>query len=253
VLRREGVPVWFSEWELKPSDSIADKIEHALAASDALVVLLSPAAVESSWVNRELDAFLSRQLRDRAVSVIPVVLKDCQIPASLASVVSIDLRYHFDAGVKRLAEQLAAILHVDFAKLTPHTFERLVADLLNKTGFEVDAVGRSADGGVDLVVSNPAGEVFSDRLIWAVQVKHYRQRRVGVGALREFLGAMMLRGMTSGLMVTSGNLTSVARDFTKLTLPLGVDLRVIDGAALTRLLIQYPELVQKYFSGGADT
>ena len=252
VFRGAGVPVWFSEWELRPNDSIVEKIEDALSASDALVVLLSRTAVASSWVKLELSAFLSRQLRDRAVNVIPVLLEDCEIPISLAGVVSIDLRYQFDEGVKRLSDQLVAISRVDLAKLDPLTFERLVADLLHKTGFEVGAIGRSGDGGIDLIATNPAAELLSDRPIWAVQVKHYRQRRVGVEALREFLGSMVLKGMSSGLMVTSGNLTSVARDFVESVRPRGVELRLIDGAAVTRLIIQYPDLVQKYFGAGAD-
>lgn len=252
VLRREGVPVWFSEWELRPTDSIAEKIEGALSASDALVVLLSRAAVASSWVKLELSTFLARQLRDRAVSVIPVLLEDCEIPISLAGVVSIDLRHQFDEGVKRLSDQLVAVSRVDLAKLDPQTFEHLVADLLQKTGFEVGAIGRSGDGGIDLIATNPAAELLSDRPIWAVQVKHYRQRRVGVEALREFLGSMVIKGMSSGLMVTSGNLTSVARDFVESVRPRGLELRLIDGAAVTRLIIQYPDLVRKYFGAGAD-
>src|SRR5438105_11735312 len=84
ALRRAGLRVWFDAWELAQGDSIADRIDQAVRSSDLLVVLLSPRSVESKWVQTELSAALARELKDRAITVIPALIEDCAIPLSLA-------------------------------------------------------------------------------------------------------------------------------------------------------------------------
>src|ERR1019366_9465903 len=85
ALQKEGLRVWFDAWELASGDSIVQRIEQAVATSDILVVLLSPNSVASRWVQTELSAaFLSRELRDRAITIIPAVIEDCEIPPLLA-------------------------------------------------------------------------------------------------------------------------------------------------------------------------
>ncbi len=40
-LRKDGLRVWFDEWEIKPGDSIPAKIEHGLENSRVLVLCMS--------------------------------------------------------------------------------------------------------------------------------------------------------------------------------------------------------------------
>ena len=40
-LRKDGVQVWFDEWEIKPGDSIPAKIEEGLERSRVLVLCMS--------------------------------------------------------------------------------------------------------------------------------------------------------------------------------------------------------------------
>ncbi|MBE3119032.1 MAG: toll/interleukin-1 receptor domain-containing protein, partial [Candidatus Atribacteria bacterium] len=48
-LRKDGLRVWFDEWEIKPRDSIPAKIEDGLEHSRVLVLCMSANAFGSDW------------------------------------------------------------------------------------------------------------------------------------------------------------------------------------------------------------
>jgi hypothetical protein len=254
-LRGAGLKVWFSEWELQPGDSIATRISEAVSASDFLLVLLSPRSVNSKWVQSELNSALSRELRTRAIRVIPVLIENCELPAFLADRAYLDLRSNFEGGIRRLIQQLGVALEIDFARLDPQSFENLVADLLRTLGFSIEHQTLSANTGFDFEATLSTEDPFGAHReeLWLVEVKHYKNQRVSVEALRQMIGYMTtLPGARKGLVVSSAQLTSAAQDvLAELTTRARVELRVIDGTELKQLLLQHPELVKRYFRQGA--
>ena len=247
--------MWFEAWEIQVGDSIADKINDALSASDVVVVLLSPASVESKWVQTELSTAFRDKLRDRAILIIPALIADCEIPAPLQQLRYFDMRSDLDQGVQQLALELGAVPRIDFAKLDARQFEQLVADLLADVGFDVRPAVGSDDSGVDLVASqvtrDPFGAFRSE--VWVVETKFYRDQRVSIGALRQMIGYLITSGFAKkGLVVTNGQLTSVARSYLHdARSRSGYELRVIDGTELIQLISARPALVDKYFAPSA--
>jgi hypothetical protein len=70
-LTKSGLQVWDPEREVLPGDDLSSKVSKALRDSDAMVVLVSPQAVESRSVRNEIEqALSSSQFRDRLVPVI---------------------------------------------------------------------------------------------------------------------------------------------------------------------------------------
>jgi TIR domain len=70
-----GVKVWFSPSHLRGADAWHDEIGKALARCNWFVVLVTPAAILSPWVRRELVFALSdRRYVDR---IVPVKLRRC--------------------------------------------------------------------------------------------------------------------------------------------------------------------------------
>jgi hypothetical protein len=57
TLRKEGVRVWFDEFEIKLGESIVSRIEHGLVSSKAGIIVLSPHALEKGWTTYESNAF----------------------------------------------------------------------------------------------------------------------------------------------------------------------------------------------------
>lgn len=105
-LQAVGYRSWYSQWELHPGDSIVERIEAALSASDVLVVVLSKKSVASGWVQRELNSVLIGQLSGAKVLVIPVLAEDCEIPRLLTDILYVDLRDDFETGFRALLDAL---------------------------------------------------------------------------------------------------------------------------------------------------
>jgi hypothetical protein len=73
TLESEGIRVWYGSRDILPGDNWAEKIAKALADSDAMVVLISPSALESSSVKREIEYALGKTDYNRH-RLIPVVV-----------------------------------------------------------------------------------------------------------------------------------------------------------------------------------
>jgi len=66
--------------------------------------------------------------------------------------------------------------------------------------------GANPDGGIDLIVSNAGINL-------GVQCKHWKSWKVGVKQMREFLGALVDRGLSNGTFITLQEYTSEAQEF----------------------------------------
>jgi hypothetical protein len=77
VLRDHGVPVWYSERDIKGAQQWHDEIGAALERCDWMVLILTPNANASKWVKRELLFALDEErYRDR---LVPIVAKACSL------------------------------------------------------------------------------------------------------------------------------------------------------------------------------
>ena len=171
ALRGAGLSVWFDEWVLLPGDSISQRIDEGLQASDLLLVLLSPSSVESRWVQEELNATLSLELRTRGVTVVPALIADCEMPPLLATRQYLDLRGDLEGGVQKLIEQLGVAPEIEFSRLDPRSFEKLVADLLVELGFSVELRRPARDSGFDFLATFTSNDPFGTerRESWLVE------------------------------------------------------------------------------------
>ena len=52
-LKALGHEPWLDEWEIKVGECIPSKIDHAIGEADYVIIVLSPDAVKSGWVERE--------------------------------------------------------------------------------------------------------------------------------------------------------------------------------------------------------
>jgi hypothetical protein len=75
VLKRHGVPVWYSRVNIRGAQQWHDEIGAALRRCDWFAVLLSPNSVESIWVKREF-LFALQQSRFEG-KIIPILLSPC--------------------------------------------------------------------------------------------------------------------------------------------------------------------------------
>lgn len=102
-------PIWYSDWALKPGDSIVEKINEALSQSDTLIVLLSNSSVNSLWVKREMNIILMSKLSGQNVKLIPVIIEKCAPPPLLQDTLCIDMTDDFNSGLIKLLSHLQNI------------------------------------------------------------------------------------------------------------------------------------------------
>jgi len=79
-LRLFGVKVWIDEGEIKVGDSLIEKIRRGIDQVDYLAVVLTPASANSEWVKKEVDIAMNQEIEGRKVKVLPLLLKNCEIP-----------------------------------------------------------------------------------------------------------------------------------------------------------------------------
>ena len=251
-LQQDGIRVWFDTYELMPGDSIAKTMEKAMVASDYLMVLLSPNSVNSVWV-QELGSTIGTDLTARDITVLPVLIADCVIPLRLLSYQFLDLRTDFDRGMNQLVKQINVASEIVFSGLDWLSFEALVTDLLAKLGFTlIQRGGTISDFGFDVKAQYPHTDPFGIEVTdtWLVEIKFYKRERADLKTIDRFAGYVSgLPVRSKGLLITNGQLTSAAREWLK-TKEAGsrVEIRVIDGTELKRLLLQHRDLIEKYFA-----
>lgn len=105
-LKSRGVPVWFDQWELRIGDSLTEKIEQGISQSGWLAVVLSRNSASSDWVQKELRAAQARELRDKNVFVLPIIIDDCEIPLFLMDKLYADFRESYEHGLEVLLKRV---------------------------------------------------------------------------------------------------------------------------------------------------
>ncbi len=103
----------------------------------------------------------------------------------------------------------------------PAKYEDVVASVFADLAFQAEAVGRSGDGGIDVVLTNSAGERIG------VQVRRWRNT-IQVEQLRGLVGALVLHGLTKGVFVTTSRFTAGARPLSGEAALRGLRLELVD-------------------------
>jgi hypothetical protein len=82
-LATAGHQPWLDEWEIVAGESIPTRISEGLQAAEFIVVVLSEIAVKSEWVEREWQSKYWDEVNSKRISVVPVLLRPCEIPLLL--------------------------------------------------------------------------------------------------------------------------------------------------------------------------
>lgn len=109
--------VWVDRWELKVGDSLLQNIEKAITESSALLIILSKASIASEWCRKELTAGLTRELSEKKVLVLPVLIEDCEIPLFLRDKMYADFRKSYDSGLKDVLEAVSSVTNMDQGRI----------------------------------------------------------------------------------------------------------------------------------------
>jgi len=116
--------------------------------------------------------------------------------------------------VQEVSDELLRLMRDDptlLHRTDPRHFEMIVAELLDRQGFQVTLTAPSADGGRDIHVVQQA---TLGSFLYFVECKRYApDRPVGVEIVRSLHGVVDAERATAGLVVTSSRFTAGAREF----------------------------------------
>jgi small GTP-binding protein len=90
-LKRDGLSVWFDEWEIQPGDKLSEKIERGLETSRVLVLCMSRNAFTTDWAALETGTFRFRDPANRERRFIPVRIDFTEIKDALKKFAYLDL------------------------------------------------------------------------------------------------------------------------------------------------------------------
>lgn len=137
-----------------------------------------------------------------------------------------------------IREELSKSLLKTIMECSPDFFETLVIDLLLAMGYGYDSkesgmvVGRTGDGGID-------GIINEDKLGFSqvyVQAKRWNpDQTIGSPEVQGFAGALLGKGATKGLFITTSQFSKAARKYVEDQKTMRIVL--VDGAELARLMI----------------
>ena len=111
-----NVNVWLDRWELAVGDSIVDRVQDAVDGSSALLVILSKASTGSEWCKKELSAGLLRELEEKRVVVMPVMLEDCDVSVFARGKMFADFWTNFDDGLRSVVEGISKVTNSAMAR-----------------------------------------------------------------------------------------------------------------------------------------
>lgn len=101
-----GIAVLLDEDEVRPGDRIKDWMDSAIQSGcDIFLFVLSPEAINSENCLYELNLAIERQL-----PVIPIYVRDCQIPASLKGILFADFRDALDLPFHAISRLVEAVV-----------------------------------------------------------------------------------------------------------------------------------------------
>ena len=103
VLRRHGIPVWYSQTNIRGAQEWHDEIGAALRRCNWFVIILSPNVLKSTWAKNELLFALNhRRYRNK---IVPLLYRNCKyerLSWTLSNFQMVDFSQSVEDGFREL-------------------------------------------------------------------------------------------------------------------------------------------------------
>jgi sulfatase modifying factor 1 len=107
-LEAHGYNIWIAPDSIRPGEKWVEAISRGLEESGIFVLLLSPDAVASRWVQLETNVAITYTHEDE-MQLYPLMLKACQLPALWRAFQHISLRGGYERGFEQLLAALEPV------------------------------------------------------------------------------------------------------------------------------------------------
>jgi hypothetical protein len=110
-LGRKGVRTWVDEAQILVGDSPIAKIDNAISKTRFFVVVLSKDSLERSWVKKELEMAITREITEKRFTILPALIGECELPLYLRTKRYADFRQSEEKGLQDLLQALVGRSH----------------------------------------------------------------------------------------------------------------------------------------------
>lgn len=122
ALHGEGLGVRYDKILMRVGDSLIGRISEAIVSDAFLVAVISPNSVKSEWCKKELAIAMTKGIKSKRVTVLPVKYRDPEMPPMLIDIYHADAdRYDIPAVAKELADSMRRHLSGDDGAPSPST------------------------------------------------------------------------------------------------------------------------------------
>jgi hypothetical protein len=103
-----GIDSWIDEAEIHYGESLITRISESIEEIDLVLAIISENSIDSSWVRKELEWALTREIKSRNIVVVPVLIDRVDIPFFLIDKLYADFTdsQQYSANTKRLAQSI---------------------------------------------------------------------------------------------------------------------------------------------------
>jgi tetratricopeptide (TPR) repeat protein len=109
-LEKDGnIEAWLDAYDIPYGSNIPSSIAGGLGAADAVLLILSPDAVDSRWVEEEWTAKYWDQINTGRLQLGPVLYRDCDVPFLLRNKKRFDLRTNHPDGFRQIKAWLLGL------------------------------------------------------------------------------------------------------------------------------------------------
>ena len=108
LLKRHGVPCWYSPVDIQTASDWEAAIRNALIEAEWFLVVLSPSSVSSDWVKTEVNW----ALENRKDHVVPIMVSDCDpgdLHLKLQRIQYIDCRHAMTTARRRIVQAVGGV------------------------------------------------------------------------------------------------------------------------------------------------
>lgn len=102
IMTQNGFDIWMDVKSISFGESIISAISDGLNQADIYMLFISHHSVKSSWVSEELNLALTKNIQNKKPRIIPVLLDNCTVPASLADRRYLDARKSIQTALSQL-------------------------------------------------------------------------------------------------------------------------------------------------------
>lgn len=137
-LRSYGVATLFDDTFADAGDRVTTILEDMVRGASVLVVILTPDSIDSQWVRFELSLFRTRMIVDNSLKIVPLLLRECDVPEELKSLSIADV----SSPVTRpqVLSGVITALRADFSGNDTITASRISSRMSNSQRNELESL-----------------------------------------------------------------------------------------------------------------